>query len=383
MERLATKVQINEITEGYKSFGKAVREASHGGQVLLFAQNDKGGDEAETALALEGLKVTRRPPARSDASTFEPLPEGVLAVVGAGGGAAMDAAKGVNARGIPKLLFPTDLTALCALSDRVARESVADLSIRPSDGHTVLYDKALLGESDGVRAGLGYLLASLTERIDAAFEGLLLSHEIPASSLRKIKRNAALLSVIQEEDAAVGVAESAPALLAEDGSPRSSSAYLFALLAARKHGGHYSEYLFCAAYALLKLYRAYLSDLPLEVAPPPDRAKNLTLLAENCKLAPSMISAKQQSYAIGYEERMHRTAEYREDFLECMTEEVLPLAPLSRLYRRTPPAARGEKPLGAEELLSLLSLTGEGVSGYPLLKHVKMTGLLEPLLLCG
>ena len=383
MERLATKVQVYEINDGYKSFGKAVREASHGGQVLLFAENDERGENAEAALALEGLKVTRRPPAKSDASWSDVLPEGVLAVVGAGGGAAMDAAKSVNAWGIPKLLFPTDLSALCALSDRVIRESAADISLRPSDGHTVLYDKTVLGASGGVRAGLGYLLAALTEMTDAAFEGLLLSREIPALPLRTIKEKAALLSVIREEDAAAGIAETSLALLAEDGLPRASSAHIFALLTARKFGGHYSDHLFCAAYTLLKLYRAYLGDLPLEHCPPPDRAKNLSLLEEGCRLAPSLVSSKQKPYAAGYEERMHRTAEYREDFLECIAEDVLPLGVLSRLYRRTPPAAGEGRQLGAEELLSLLSLTGEAVSGYPLLKHVKMTGLLEPLLLCG
>ena len=77
---------------------------------------------------------------------------------------------------------------------------------------------------------------------------------------------------------------------------------------------------------------------------------------------------------------MRRTAEYREDFFECIEEEALPLGVLSRLYRRTMPRAEESKQLGAQELLSLLSLTGEAVSGYPLLKHIKMTGLIEPLI---
>ena len=212
---------------------------------------------------------------------------------------------------------------------------------------------------------------------------MLLAHRIPASPLRKIKEKAALLSVIREEDAATGIAEIAPAIFAEEEKPRPATVHLLARLAARKHGGLFCDHLFCAAYALLKLYRSYLGDLPLEHCPPPDRTKNLALLAENCRLAPSILSSKQRPYAEGYDERMRRTAEYREDFSECIAEEVLPLGALSRLYRRTPPTAEEGARLDAQELLSLLSLTGEAVSGYPLLKHVKMTGLLEPLLLCG
>ena len=92
---------------------------------------------------------------------------------------------------------------------------------------------------------------------------------------------------------------------------------------------------------------------------------------------------KQKPYAEDYDKRWRLTAEYREDFSEAMGESSIPLSLLSRLYRRTPEGTPASPPLSASDLLMLLSLTGEAVSGYPLIKHIKMTGLIEPLLACG
>ena len=90
------------------------------------------------------------------------------------------------------------------------------------------------------------------------------------------------------------------------------------------------------------------------------------------------LAKDERIYAEGYLERQHTTGEYRDDCLEFLSEKGLPLSALCRLYRRAA-KAEGERELSSETLLHLFSLTGEAVSGYALIKHIGLTGLLVPL----
>ena len=162
----------------------------------------------------------------------------------------------------------------------------------------------------------------------------------------------------------------------ERGLSSLGSATTFAFLAAKKEGRLYDEYLFSAAYALVSLYRRYLSDIPLEHQVPPDRSETVEALRA-CR-AEVDLAKDERIYAEGYLERQHTTGEYRDDCLEFLSEKGLPLSALCRLYRRAA-KAEGERELSSETLLHLFSLTGEAVSGYALIKHIGLTGLLVPL----
>ena len=380
-------VKVSICREGISSFAKEVKEASHGGKVLLFTEEGLTGDDAVAALSFEGLKVVRRNiPEHCSESLFAELqkaPEGILAAAAVGGVMPIEAMKAAHIPAlIPKILFPTHSSALSATDDRVYFGRSIDLPTALSSVHSVLLDPDLLSAAP-LRPTLGYLFALVAEEADGAYEDMILRKESPASALRALKEKLALLSSIAEEDAPTQTVHTLLTLLkASERAPRSSSVHTLALLAARKTGGSFGDYLFPAGYALLAIYASYLGSLPLEHCPPPDRVENLRLLHAKCGVDPSLFSKRRIAYAEGYDDRWRVTAEYREDFLEIFAH-AIPLSHLSRLYRRAPHEKESSPPLTASDLLLLLSLTGEAVSGYPLIKHIKMTGLIEPLLRCG
>ena len=378
-------VKITIVHEGYKALAKEVREASHGGRVLLYAEEGLAGDDAQAALTFEGMRITRRDvPEKGSEELYAErgkAPEGIMAVVAVGGVRPIEAAKAARIpSAIPEIYFPTETAALSATDDRICLGTRGALPVGCTMGHSVLLDPAILSASP-LRPGVGYLLTMMLEELDEAYEKLLLYHESPATALRTLREKAAILSGIREEVAPADTVNAALTLLkVSDESSVLGSAHTLALLAERKVGGAFPSHLFPAAYALIRLYEAYLGALPLEHCPPPDRAENLRLLSAKCGLASSLLSLGQKPYAEGYDERWRLTAEYREDFLETI--KAIPLSHLAKVYRRAP-KEEGAPALSASELLMLLSLTGEAVSGYPLIKHIKMTGLIEPLLKCG
>ena len=388
MEGISEKIQITVLQEGYSSFAKNVKACSHGGKVLLFAEEDRCGEDAQAALAFEGLQIVKRDLSRrieeENPLHQNNLPEGIMAIVGVGGVRAMEAAKARPLGGqMERILFPTDFSALSALDERCFVGLKKDILRLRSEGHVVLFDSKILSKSSEIKAGLGFLLARYVEEIDAIYERLLLSGENPAAALRTVKEHANTLRNLREEAPAESLSEVGFTLLKDSPCEISDSAHLLAFLAAREKGENYAEYLFPASYALIRLYAAYLGDLPLEHCPPPDRARNADLLEKRCDISASVTLGRGKAYVDDYDKRAHDTAEYREDFLDCLSESVLPLSLLSRIYRRAPISGENRKMLTAKELLALLSLTGEAVSGYPLLKHIKMTGVLEPLLDCA
>jgi len=384
------KTEITLVEKGVGECAEIIRKEAHGGRVLLFTEEGRAGEDATSALARAGLAVTRRDVSIKTLGDYaslsrQEIPEGTMAVVGAGGTAAMECAKAVRLPGsVPRLLIPFDLSALTALDKRAFFGTVGDvLSLSAEDAH-VLFDREVLSSSGQIRTGLGILLAWWVERLDTAYEALIEEDACPSIALESLKRTGKDLASIRESDAAKGVVDVALAWAEGESVPNShhaASAHLLAMLAARSSEGDYPDHLFSAAYALLRLYARYLGDLPLEHAAPPDRARNAELLEKRCALAPSPVLSRAKTYAATYDRRARLTAEYREDFAEAMDDSVV--AALSRVYRRAR-KEEGESPLPPPTaLLALLSLTGEAVSGYPLIKHIKTTGLLEPLLVAG
>ena len=380
-------VKVTVVKEGMRSLAREVKDLAHGGRVFLFAEEGRTGEDAQAALTFEGMQVIKRalPETISDDlfSELQKIPEGIMAVVGVGGCRPIEAAKAARLpSAIPKILFPTEFSALSASDERVFLGTKSDLPSGRSTGHLLFLDPTMIASSP-LRPGLGHLAAHFVEEADGIYENLILKGENPAGALRALKEKARVLASVREENAAEDLSKAALSMLkSRIDAPRADSAHTLALLAAKKLGGVFPDYLFPAAYALLRLYVTYLSSLPLEHCPPPDRAENLRILNAKCGLSTSLLHRRQKAYAEDYDKRWRLTAEYREDFLETVGEEAMPLSALSRLYRRAP-QEKTSSSLSASDLLMLLSLTGEAVSGYPLIKHIKMTGLIEPLLKCG
>ena len=374
-------IQILSVEEGYKSLAKEIKKCLRGGKILLFAAEGRDCEDAKATLALEGYTVVKREV--SDAfimrRSFDREEIGfIAATVGVGGLREMEATKDYAAYAkVPAFLYPTDLTALSAFREDAEFTTAAQRVTVRSDCFTVVMDSALRASQEGLCSGLGYLLARFAEGLDGAYADLILHKKDPSSALIALRR--AFDGWAEDRPLSDRICDAVLAIAAcKRESPAVKSATELAFLAARREGGRYDEYLFPAAYALLDLYRYYLSDFPLECALPPDRAENAARIESACGLSAAALLARSDRYADGYGERMQVTGEYREDFLQTIAS--FPLAAFCRAYRRAP-AVSAEKTLSSEGLLELLSLTGEAVSGYALVKHIKLTGLLEPLLI--
>ena len=378
-------INVVSVEEGCKALVKEIKKCIKGGKVLLFQREDRAGKDVAAALTVEGFSVVKREVKDGFIMnrTFdrEEL-DFVAAAVGVGGLAEMEAAKDYSAYGkVPTFLYPTDLTGLVA--EKADAEFIAvsrRVTVR-ADEFTVVADRALSECEIGVRAGIGYLLSRLAEVTDGAYADLILHKKDPALALVTVKD----VGAFWEQTAALPLPERIVSTTLRLGSEIREkklsvvkSATDLAFLTARRQGGRYDDYLFSSAYALFDLYRYYLSDFPLECALPPDRAENAARIEKACGLSASAHLKECVGYADGYNERMRVTGEYREDFLRTVN--ALPLAALCRAYRRAETACE-EKTLSSERLLDLLSLTGEAVSGYALVKHIKLTGLMEPLLI--
>ncbi|MBP5405453.1 MAG: hypothetical protein J6Y74_05905 [Clostridia bacterium] len=375
--------EIVRSEEGFKSLAKEIKKRARGGKVLLFAREDREGEDAVAALALEGFSVLRKEVDSAFVMGHIPerdrkYPEGnFVAAVGVGGLSETEAAKVFSAlRNVPTVLFPTELSALSALRKEASLSTPTQLIALPAEDCIVLADRSLGASGKGIKAGLGHLLSCAAEVLDGAYEAQMRGAG-DLSAVRRIfeeafsswRGSAPLSERIVE--ASLRLAE-----LAED-LPVLRSAATLAFLAAKSAGGSYAEHLFPAAYALLSLYRAYLSDFPLEHSLPPDRAENALLIEERCRLSASAHFAQELPlFAEGYLARQRLTGEYREEVKEAIA--AIPLAELCRAYRRAPEEGSA---ITADRLLEALSLTGEQISGYALIKHIKLTGLLEPLLL--
>ena len=388
---ISEKADVMEIEDGFRSFGKEIKKAAGGGKLVLFA--DEEADAAAAALGVEGFTVLKTEVSGKTLSRYSLLneksyPECVSAVVGVGSAAAMECAKAFKkSRALTCFLFPTDLAGLVALNDEAFFFTSGGLARFPSPVRTILVDKRKLLSSGSVASGIGLFLSRYIAVFDGAYERLIKKGESPSVALSALRNVAAKLSDITEETASEKTFDAILALerAVKDKAfyPNPSSQTFAAILANGAEGG-YPTYSFYAAYALIKLYEFYLREIPLERAIPPDREKNFELLSVRCGVSASALLARpSERYAEGWEERGYLTAEYKEDFASALKEGVLPLSALCRAYRRLAKKEGKQERISSERILALVSLTGELVSGYPLIKHIKTTGLLEPLLSCG
>ena len=122
MEKGSVKIAI--VKEGFRSLAREVKDLSHGGRVLLFTEEGRSGEDAQAALTFEGMQVTRRnvPEKLSDDffAELQKAPEGIMAAVAVGGVRPIEAAKAAHIPSvIPKVLFPTELSALSAADERI------------------------------------------------------------------------------------------------------------------------------------------------------------------------------------------------------------------------------------------------------------------------
>ncbi|GEM_PF-2409143 len=388
-----SEMSVKCVREGFTSLAKEVKKAVGGGKVVLFAEEGREADDAIAALGVEGFTVVKsfvRSSFLGDYARLKDLeyPESVGAAIGVGSAAATESAKAfTGVRQVPIFLFPTSLSALSCLRKEAAFVSASGFLRFYPTSVSVLIDRSLLLSGRGAAAGLGYFLARFVGVWDGAYERLSEKGESPTAAFACLKSAAEVLSGLTEENAPEKILASTLRLehhASESGLFVSGSAQTFSALLSRKTGAPFPDCSFYAAYTLLRLYDYYLGKIPLDHALPPDRAQSIELLSSLCKMDASALYLRNDLlYSREMEEKQYVTAEYKEDFAEAIRESALSISLLCRVFRRLSKKEDIRAAIATETLLSLVSLTGEMVSGYPLIKHIKLTGLIEPLLNCA
>ncbi len=307
-------------------------------------------------------------------------------VIGIGGIECIESVKVIaGIAALPLLMVPTSFNALACLQKR-ADFFCTDTFVTyyVAKGATVLicYD-ILKDKKADIPSGMGYLLAHLVLSFDTLYEGLLHNKGMNNSLIM-------LIGLIKEAFCALAKAE--PAELSEiiirtsveiasviaesgQGSSASNSLAWFISLYKRRETA-YTEYSFIAAYTILKLYLAApeLSNMLL----PASRDTSFIEIEKCCGLSYRReLRETKIGYAEDYSRRDFVTADYLEELKALIRGDYLESA--ARCYRRLVGSCgyNMRKIVTSDELIKLLSLSSEAADGYPLIKHLKLSGILE------
>ncbi len=308
-------------------------------------------------------------------------------VVGIGADYVMDSAKVIAGNAdLPLLLVPSVFSALCAFQKRAEFFSenalVAYYMANPA---VVLVCKDVLKcqKASEQAVGLGYILAYIVAAVDHIYEGVIHNRGLSAKALRLIKSLISVLAgmntmeTVENGDiiakSAIEIAE-----FASESSSSSSSAFCLAWYISlyKREKISYNSYSFIAAYVILELYRK-ISNID-NMLLPADRDLALRELQKHCGIDYSQeLKQSKIGYAEDYNRRSYITADYLGEFKQLLSGDWL--ANAAKCYRRLigNSGYNINKIITSDMLLRLLSLSGESCGGYPLLKHIKLSGLLE------
>ncbi|NCA67190.1 MAG: iron-containing alcohol dehydrogenase [Clostridia bacterium] len=350
------------------------------------------GDNAIELLRKAGYKVTVIEVDKKSLFSYNTVAAKILGeesrlVVGIGEDYVMDSAKVIaSSANVPLILVPITFSGLCALQRRA--EFFCDgslISYYLSNPAIVLLCKDFWAgqKAKEFSQGLGYMLSYLVWTVDALYEGIIHNKGINAKTLQLLrylvkcfgKLNS--LENCNNADVVIKAAIEISALVSEL-EVKSISAFSLAWFISlyKKEKISYNNYTFIAAYAILQLY-CNTPDMP-DMLLPADRDRALRELEKCCGLDYSEeLRQTKIGYAEDYNRRCFVTQDYREELQNLIRGEWLKNC--ARYYRRLQGSSGYSmcKIISGEELLKLLSLSGEACGGYPLLKHIKLTGLLE------
>ena len=147
----------------------------------------------------------------------------------------------------------------------------------------------------------------------------------------------------------------------------------------KNHKVSYNENCFLAGYSIFVLY---LKCLPIDssVAFPPDLLMDIKELEITCGISASQnLRSAKTDYAIDYLRREFITKDYCPELSELLSGDWL--SSLAKTYRRLLGSCGYglKKSLYTETLFNLINLCGHFCDGYPLLKHLKLSGLTDLL----
>ena len=286
--------------------------------------------------------------------------------------------------GLPLLMIPTSFNALCCLWKRAEFFCCDTLVTYNYQGSAaVLFGYDILSDKRAdIPAAMGFLLAYLVLAFDMLYEGLLHNKGIDNDLQRLIGAiKNALIKLTKAESAEVSeiviatAADIARTLFERARLGTANSLAWFISLYKRRESA-YTDYSFIAAYTVIKLYLAAPSGLNMLL--PTDRDMTFLEIEKRCGLSYRQeLRAAKIGYAKDYNRRDFVTADYLAELKALLLGDYLTIA--ARRYRRHVGSCgyNMHKLINCGELLRLAALSSEAAEGYPLIKHLKLSGILD------
>lgn len=307
-------------------------------------------------------------------------------VIGIGGINCSESAKVIaGTADLPLLLIPTSLAALCCMqkkADFFNKDTIVSYISAKSATVLFCYDIFLDRRAD-IPAGLGYMLSYFVWAFDTLYEGLLHNKgmnvilikliESIQNSFKKFNNAEAADYVELILKSAIDIS-TAYAEVGQGSSAAISLAWFISLY--KKRETAYTEYSFIAAYMIIELYLAAPCELNMLL--PTDRDITFAEIEKCCGLSYRReLRETKIGYAEDYNRRNFVTADYLEELKSIFRGDYLTIA--AKCYRRCVGNCgyNMRKIINSDELLRLAALSAEASDGYPLIKHLKLSGILD------
>lgn len=384
--------KIVEAESIYKQLVPLCSETLKAGHITLI--KSAGMDNSiMDILKRAGYKVAVIEPAKNVMFSYNSVKALILQeesrlVVAIGEDYIMDCAKVLAAtNNVQLILIPLDFSALCAMQKRAEFFSDEEglLSYNPQEPPIVLLcrDYLLSQSSKKLSQGLGYIMAYLVWAFDTLYECIIHNKGINPKITALIRKIITVFSDLNTLELATSIEVILKTAIeisetVSDFEIGSATAILFGWLISlyKKEKVSYNNYTFLASFLIIETYRKI--NLLDNVLLPPDRNVSLQALNKNCGFDyREQLRQAKIGYAEDYNRRCYVSKDYIEELQTLLKGDWLYSA--AKYYRRLQGSSgyNMRKIICSEDMLMLMALAGEECGGYPLLKHIKISGLLE------
>lgn len=287
---------------------------------------------------------------------------------------------------IDLIIIPDSFSALVSFnkkSDFFLNNAIISYYSDSAPKVLIFEDLLLSQKGKDISVGLGYLLAHLVWAVDNIYEDVIHNKGINkrlANYVYYIKEIFGKLNGADKTDSVklilASTIETVNIVTELNRNNFTAICLAWAILLYKKQKIAYTNYNFIAAYSILELYRnvPYMANMLM----PPTREKAFIELQKCCGLDyANMLRQTKIGYYDDFRRRDFITADYLDEFKALLKGDWLKNA--AKQYRRLyGNSGFGiNKIINSDEITKLLALSSEMTQGYPLLKHINLTGLLE------
>ena len=392
MERILNNGVILQKESEFFEFVSKVKKLLSYGKILLIHEDGKEGKSAKEALQKAGYVLEEGIFTKGDIFDFSKLKEKSFSedcrlVISVGEDYILSIAQLYASRySVHHFAIPT---TLCGLFSAIPYSTFFDtdnlIRFHSTATTTVFLAEESLKERKPreVAYALGQTLCGMLSLFDKGYEFLILGREKKAeeyfSAFLAIKelleKNFTPFSFFQP------LYESAIILANFVFSPYLGTGFNLSWLISlyKNHKVSYNENCFLAGYTVFQIYQ---SCLPIDggCAMPPDTVMDIKEIEITCGISATQnLRETKSDYANDYLRREFITKDYCPELLNMLKGEWLDS--LAKSYRRLMGSCGFglKKNIYIDQLFNLTNLCGQFVDGYPLLKHLKLSGITDLL----